>query len=458
MTDKPAGGHITGATKEKIKNKFETIMYDKGADGIFLAIVITLLLIGVASVFSASHVDALNSQSDSYFYIFSQAQYALLGIGAMIAIIKFVNYNFLQWVQKYTPVFFGAMLILNAATRFLGTKTNGAYRWIDLPGLPKFQPSEFLKLAVIMMFAYYITKFMLKKPKPNWISGVLAMFAASVSAVLAVYLFITGNKAGVAVFGLVFIALLLTNPLRLWVGGPVAIIAFTLLCMVMQKHLSGLIIFALIGFVMMIIGETPAWFFIFPAAGGAALWNLIKNHTGEVIKFLNDIGFAHAGNRLEMWGNPFSDPLGKGYQMVQSLYAISWGGSTGLGWGGSRQKHLFLPEPHNDFIFSIFSEEQGFLGALLIFALFAALVWRGIYIASKAPDKYSSLLVLGIVMKIAIQVLLNIAVVTDALPATGIPLPFFSYGGTAIIVLLVEMGIILSISKYTHDNKELREF
>ena len=423
-------------------------MTRSGVDGIFLLLVFALLIIGTATVYTASHVNALNSrQANSYYVIISQIRFAVSGVGLMFLAAWFAKYTILR---KLTVVVFIITYIVNFITPFVGVSVNGAERWIG-NGTFRFQPSEPLKLAAVMMFAWYIEKYGPAMKKTNWRTGVPVMLLAFIAAVCAMAVYLNfGSLTGAGFFGLVFVVLLLLKPVRAGIGGPVIILGAIFGVMAMQKHLSGLIIFALLGVAMMLLGETPLWFFAFPAVGGIWLWDAVKNNTIGVVEFLKHTPLAHAGNRLEMWGDPFKDQLGKGYQMVQSLYAISWGGLSGLGWGGSRQKHMFLPEPHNDFIFSVFCEEQGFLGALIIMALFAALIWRGFVIASRAPDKYASLLVMGIVMKIAIQALLNIAVVTDALPATGVPLPFFSYGGSALWVLLVEMGIILSVSRYSY--------
>jgi cell division protein FtsW len=161
--------------------------------------------------------------------------------------------------------------------------------------------------------------------------------------------------------------------------------------------------------------------------------------------------------RLEVWENPFAymspSTGGKGYQPAQSLYAIASGGFWGLGLGQSNQKHGYLPEPYNDYIFAIICEEMGFFGAVLIIGLFAAFAWRGFYIATHSQDKFSSLLVMGIIAHVIIQVILNICVVTNTIPSTGISLPFFSYGGTSLIILLCEMGLVLAVSRYSYTEK-----
>ena len=156
---------------------------------------------------------------------------------------------------------------------------------------------------------------------------------------------------------------------------------------------------------------------------------------------------AYAADRLRSWQDPFADPLGDGHQTIQSLYAIGSGGATGLGLGNSRQKHLFVPEPQNDFIFSIVCEELGFVGACAVVLLFVLLLWRGITIAAHAPDRFGALLVVGFTVQVALQAVLNVAVVTNTIPNTGISLPFFSSGGTSLMMLLGEMGIVLSVSR-----------
>ena len=195
--------------------------------------------------------------------------------------------------------------------------------------------------------------------------------------------------------------------------------------MLLEPHLSGTLLILGIGAVLMFVGGTGLRWFVLAGVGGAAA----------------------IGDRLRSWQDPFADPLGDGHQTIQSLYAIGSGGATGLGLGNSRQKHLFVPEPQNDFIFSIVCEELGFVGACAVVLLFVLLLWRGITIAAHAPDRFGALLVVGFTVQVALQAVLNVAVVTNTIPNTGISLPFFSSGGTSLMMLLGEMGIVLSVSR-----------
>ena len=383
----------------------EVVRYREGVDRLFLILVMIMLCLGTVMIFSASYANALQYYGDSYFFAKKQLMMAGLGLVGMIIMSYLADYRYLE---KFAVPIFIVTLFANYITPFIGKVTNGATRWIMIFGF-QFQPSEFLKLAVVILFAFYITKVGEKMKK---------------------------SKLGV--WGV-------------WV--PVLIIGSICGAMMLQKHLSGMIILGLLCVAMMLIGETTPVFFGIGGTGAAfAIFYVIK-YTDKVIEILNNIGMEHAGKRLAVWLDPFIDPRGDGHQIIQSLYAIGSGGLTGLGWGQSRQKFLYLPEPQNDYIFAILCEEMGFIGAIIIIALFILLIWRGFVIAYHAPNKFSSIVVMGITIKVALQFLLNIAVVTNILPATGIPLPFFSYGGTALIVLMAEMGIILSISRYSYQEK-----
>ncbi len=209
--------------------------------------------------------------------------------------------------------------------------------------------------------------------------------------------------------------------------------------MILEPHLSGTILILGIGGLMMFVGGTGLiWF-------GLAIVGVIAAVGGAVVLFPDLVPYAMS--RIESWQNPWADALGDGHQIIQSLYAIGSGGLTGLGIGNSKQKHLYLPEPQNDFIFSVVCEELGFIGALLVIFLFAALLLRGIYVAWHAKDKFGSMLVVGVIVQVTLQAVLNIAVVTKTIPNTGISLPFFSYGGTSLLMLLGEVGVVLSVSR-----------
>jgi cell division protein FtsW len=272
---------------------------------------------------------------------------------------------------------------------------NGARRWIPI-GI-SFQPSEIAKFAIILLFAQLIA--------------------------------INHKKMGTFKYGVLTFVFLLA---------PI------LLLMYFEPHLSGMVLITLIACLMMFIGGTKIkWFAI---GGAVAVAGLL------VIIFSG--GIEYALGRVQGWLDPFSDPKDSTYQTIQSLIAIGSGGLFGKGLGNSRQKYLFLPEPQNDFIFAIVCEELGFIGALIIIVLFGLLVWRGFVIAIKAPDKFGSMLAAGIVIQVGLQTLLNIAVVTNTMPNTGISLPFFSYGGTSLMMLLAQMGVVLSVSRQSTLKKQ----
>ena len=219
--------------------------------------------------------------------------------------------------------------------------------------------------------------------------------------------------------------------------------------MIKEPHLSGTVLILSLGAVMMFIGGTDVRWFI---AGGIVA---VAGIAAVIIEPDLLTALAHyAGERIEIWLDPFSDPIDAGFQTVQSLYAIGSGGLMGAGIGASRQKYLYLPEPYNDFIFAIVCEELGFVGAVVIIGIFVLLIWRGFVIATRCPDRFGSLVAAGLTAQVGLQTLLNIAVVTNTLPNTGISLPFFSYGGTSLVMLLGEMGVILSISRKTPIEKE----
>jgi len=378
------------------------IRYRGSVDRIFLGLVLIMVCLGTIMIASASYANSLEYNEDSYFFIKKQAAMAALGLVAMVTMIRFGDYI---WLEKFTICYFALAVAVNYLTAFFGTYKNGARRWFDIPIVNiSVQPSEFLKLAMVMVFAYCISKKAEEMKKAKWGVGV---------------------------------SLLIT-----------AFAAFSLL---LQKHISGLIIVGTLCVAMMMLGNAPAWFLGLVGAGAVGAVAVLLQFTEPIVEFLGSTSLAHVGKRLAAWRNPYADPLGDGHQIIQSLYAIGSGGWTGVGLGQSKQKYLYLPEPQNDYIFAIICEELGFVGAILIIAAFGMLVWRGVRIAYRAPDKFSSYLVMGITVKTALQVLLNIAVVTNIFPATGITMPFFSYGGTALVVLMAEMGIILSVSQYSYE-------
>ncbi len=359
----------------------------------FLLLVLLLLTVGLAVLYSASYAQ---SEYDTGYtistkYLQKQAVCAALGLVAMYAFSRIpagVWYRF-AWVL------YGISIVLLLSVLVIGEEVNGARRWISLAGL-QFQPSEVAKFTLILLFARLTTTF--------------------------------GQEAktfryGVLGFGLALLGILI----------PLAL----------EKHLSAIMLMGMVAVVMMYVAGTRLkW--LLAGAGAAAVFVLVY------IQFM-----GYAGDRVTAWLHPELDPGDTGYQILQSLYAIGSGGIFGLGYGKSRQKYLYLPFQYNDYIFAILCEELGLVGALCVMALFAAAILRGYRIALNARDRFSTVLAAGLVTLIAVQTLLNLGVVTNMLPSTGIALPFFSYGGTALAVNLGEMGIVLSISKEKHRRQSL---
>lgn len=357
----------------------------------FLILVSILLVFGLVMVASSSYVTALYKYGDSYYYIKNQLLFAFLGVAAML-IVAFFDYHRLRKFAFLILMISVVLLIIVLLPTPISITANGAKRWLKL--VVQFQPSEIAKFAIILAFASYISDNY--KHMTNVKITVFPLFAALMVVTLLVLL---------------------------------------------EPHLSGAILIFSIGAIMMFIGGTPKRYFI----GGGIL---------GITGFAAMVAFTpYMQTRINTWRNPMADAQGAGYQIVQSLYAIGSGGLFGLGLGQSRQKHLYIPEPQNDYIFSITLEELGFVGGIFIILLFVLFVWRGFVIAFHARDKFGSLLVIGIVSRVAVQTVLNIAVVTNALPSTGISLPFFSYGGTSLVILLFEMGVVLSVSRFCYMEK-----
>ena len=352
----------------------------------FAALTLLLLTIGVVMVLSASYARAYYSAATGHnaaYYFMRQLGFALAGVGAMYALSLFP----MQFYRRMSFLVLAAAAGLLALVPVIGVSQGDAKRWISL-GFTTFQPSEIAKIGIILYFAALICKFKGRMRTVRY--GILPF-------------------AGVL---LIIVALL-----------------------VMEPHFSAAIIIIAIGAVMLFLGGVRLYWFV-----GALIAALAA--LGVVMTF-----FPYASSRITTWLDPFANTSGSGYQIVQSLYAIGSGGLFGLGLGQGRQKYLYLPEEHNDFIFPVVCEELGFVGAIAILILFALLVIRGYWLAMHMRDRYSFLVTAGITTLLAIQVFLNVAVVTNLVPCTGISLPFFSYGGTALLIQLAEMGIVLSASR-----------
>lgn len=352
----------------------------------FAALTLLLLTIGVVMVLSASYARAYYSAATGHnaaYYFMRQLGFALAGVGAMYALSLFP----MQFYRRMSFLVLAAAAGLLALVPVIGVSQGDAKRWISL-GFTTFQPSEIAKIGIILYFAALICKFKGRMRTVRY--GILPF-------------------AGVL---LIIVALL-----------------------VMEPHFSAAIIIIAIGAVMLFLGGVRLYWFV-----GALIAALAA--LGVVMTF-----FPYASSRITTWLDPFANTSGSGYQIVQSLYAIGSGGLFGLGLGQGRQKYLYLPEEHNDFIFPVVCEELGFVGPIAILILFALLVIRGYWLAMHMRDRYSFLVTAGITTLLAIQVILNVAVVTNLVPCTGISLPFFSYGGTALLIQLAEMGIVLSASR-----------
>lgn len=363
-----------------------------GFDLPLLILVVILLLLGLVMMFSASYADAYYSHNqDALYYIKRQGMFAVLGIAAMLFMAQYDYHKLHKFAWPLLFVTYGLLLLVLALP-----KVAGVHRWI-IYGPINIQPSEIAKFAVILMFAHLISIYSAKNinKMKTFKHGVLPFIA------------ILGSMAGL---------------------------------MLLEPHLSGTIIILAIGLTLMFVGGTAIrWF---AAGGGIAAAAL------SVLVFGTHF-ISYGKGRITTWLNPFADPRNGGWQIIQSLYAIGSGGLMGLGLGKSRQKYLYISEPQNDFIFPIICEELGFVGAVIIIVLFALLVWRGYVIAMRAPDRFGSLLTVGLITQVGLQAILNMAVVTNTIPNTGISLPFFSYGGSSLCMLLFQMGIILSVSRFS---------
>lgn len=361
-------------------------------DVTFLILVLVLLTFGLVMLFSASYAYAFYNKDDSFYYIKRQFFFAVVGVVAMLAVSQ-VNYKILQ---KYSLLLFAGSITLLVVALFMRDSA-GFARWIYI-GNFSFQPSEVAKFAIIVLFAHF----------------------ADVNA----------SKMRTFQYGVL--------PFGICLGMVVLLI-------IAERHLSGTIIIGALGIAMMWFGGTDWKYFAMLIGAGVLLVTIIL----VVPTFMN-----YATARVTTWVDPYSDALGDGYQTIQALIAIGSGGLWGTGLGNSRQKYLYIPEPQNDFIFPVVCEELGFIGAAFILILFALLIWRGYVIAIRCPDKFGSLLAAGCTTHIGMQVLLNIAVVTNTIPNTGISLPLFSYGGTALLMTLGELGVVLSVSKKSTMTKQ----
>ena len=363
----------------------------EGVDPVFLILTLMLLTVGLVMLYSASSAQSMfdTGYTISTKYLQKQVLCAAMGLAAMYV---FSRIPVAFWHKLCWPLY-GLTIALLLLVLVAGESVNGARRWISIGGI-QFQPSEIAKFSLILLFSRLTRRF---GPEAKTF------------------------RYGVLGFGMALLGILV----------PLAL----------EKHLSAIMLMGLVAVVMMFVAGTPMkWL-----AAGAALAMVF------VVVYISFMGYA--GDRVSAWLHPEQDPSDTGYQILQSLYAIGSGGLFGLGFGKSRQKYLYLPFQYNDYIFAIVCEELGLVGAVAIMALFAMFVIRGFWIALRARDRFSTVLAAGITALFAVQTVLNLCVVTNLLPSTGISLPFFSYGGTALAVNLGEIGILLAISRQRYQTK-----
>ena len=383
------------ATKRKLPAKEDRRSgAAENVDDLFLLLVLLLLAVGLAMLYSASfaqsHFDTGYEVSTKY--LLKQALCAAIGL---VAMYFFSRIPVQVWYRLAWPLY-GLSILLLLSVLIFGQDVNGARRWISIAGI-QFQPSEVAKFTMILLFARLTRNY--GQDAKRFRFGVLG-------------------------FGMALMGILV----------PLAL----------EKHLSAIMLMGMVAVVMMFVAGTDVRWLLAGAAGAAAF----------VVIYITFMGYA--GDRVTAWLHPEQDPGDTGYQILQSLYAIGSGGIFGLGLGRSRQKYLYLPFQYNDYIFAICCEELGLLGAAAIVLLFSVTIVRGYWIALHARDRFSTVLASGLVTLIAVQTILNLCVVTNLLPSTGIALPFFSYGGTALAVNLGEMGIVLQISRH-RDKRKIQE-
>lgn len=380
-------------SKNKKVRKFSKFANNQ-LDFILLIVVILLLSLGLIMVLSASSPTSLaETGDDSYSYFRKQAIFAVVGVIAMLFISK-IDYRF--WKKFYKIAYWvSIILLLMVLIPGIGVSSGGASRWIKILGV-QFQPSELAKIGLIIFYASYLTDH--KDELKGFYTGFIKPFLYLVPVILILIL--------------------------------------------IQDHLSAtIIIVAVVGIMMLMAGSRLKYFLTAGTAAGvlgaAGLYLMAK--------FTSKGAFRLA--RITSFLNPWADKQGDGWQVIQSLYAIGSGGLFGVGLGQSKQKYLYISEPHTDFIFAVLAEELGFVGCAVVIALFCVFIWRGVLTAMKAPNMFGSLVAIGITSLIGLQAIINIAVVTSSMPVTGMPLPFFSYGVTSLLILLCSVGVLLNISR-----------
>ena len=380
--------------KKNNKMKGFSSFLNNPVDFTLVITVLLLLSLGLVMVLSASSPTSLQKYDNSYYFFIRQLIFAALGLIGMYFVSR-IDYRI---YQKFYKQAWWLSIILLVVVLIFGTDSHGAKRWIDLK-IITFQPSEIVKFLMIIFY-----------------SGILVK---------------NRNELGKFGKGLVKHVLFLAPIIGL---------------LLLEPHVSTSMVIIITCCVMMIMAGGKFWQFLLSgivALGGVG--------TIATVLYLSNAWFQkqfqYIVTRFITFTDPWKDATGKGWQVIQSLYAIGSGGLFGTGLGDSKQKYLYLSEPHNDFIFAVLAEELGFVGCILVFVLFAVFIWRGILIAMKSPDMFGSLVAIGITTLVGVQVIINVAVVTSSMPVTGMQLPFFSYGGTALFLLLCEVGVLLSISR-----------
>ncbi len=380
----------------KKKNKMAGFskFLNNSVDFTLVITVLLLLSLGLVMVLSASSPTALQKYDKSYYFFIRQLIFAVLGLFGMYFVSK-IDYRIYQKFYKHAWVLSAILLTI---VLVLGTDSHGAKRWIDL-GFTTFQPSELVKFFMIIFYGGILVK--------------------------------DRDELGKFWKGLVKHVLFLAPIIGL---------------LLLEPHVSTSMVIIITCCIMMIMAGCKFWQFLMSgviAVGGIGSIATVLYAASDAFKKQ----FQYIVTRFITFTDPWQDATGDGWQIIQSLYAIGSGGLFGAGLGESKQKYLYLSEPHNDFIFSVLAEELGFVGCILVFVLFAVFIWRGVLIAMKAPDMFGSLVAIGITSLVGVQVIINVAVVTSSMPVTGMQLPFFSYGGTALFILLCEVGVLLSISR-----------
>lgn len=394
MNDDSYNVNARKSTNRVKTKKINKIKNNSQIDMPLLITVLMLLAIGIVMVLSASAPSALSKYNDSYKYAKTQGIAAVIGLVAMVIMIKWDYNKFKKWYKIIYVL--SVLLLFTVKIPGIGIESNGANRWIKILG-QQIQPSEITKIGLIIFFAGYFTD------EKNDTQG-------------------------------------------LWKGYilPICLVAIPVLILYkVQNHVSAGILMLLITFAIIIMSGCKMKYVMGTVAAGAGIGTL------ALIFFRDKLTASFRSDRIEAWLHTEENAKGTGYQTLQGLYAIGSGGLFGVGLGESKQKYSYIPEAHNDFIFAILAEELGFAGCVIVLVLFAIFTVRGVLIAMKADNMFGSLIATGITTLIASQAILNIAVVTNTIPNTGISLPFLSYGGTSLIILLASVGILLNISKTT---------